>query len=47
MIDHTGQHSLPMRFVDFSLRAWREGPSLQVIAHSTPADGTKQRGQTP
>lgn len=26
-----------MRFVDFSIRAWREGAYLQVIAHSTPA----------
>jgi hypothetical protein len=29
--------TLAMRFVDFSIRAWREGPYLQVIAHSTPA----------
>lgn len=28
-------------FVDFSLRAWREGPYLQVIAHSTPAGGMR------
>ena len=32
----------PLRFVDFSLRAWREGPYLQVIAHSTPAGGMRQ-----
>lgn len=31
-----------LRFVDFSLRAWREGPYLQVIAHSTPAGGMRQ-----
>jgi hypothetical protein len=31
----------PLRFVDFSLRAWREGPYLQVIAHSTPAGGMR------
>ena len=30
-----------LRFVDFSLRAWREGPYLQVIAHSTPAGGMR------
>ena len=30
-----------IRFVDFSLRAWREGPYLQVIAHSTPAGGMR------
>lgn len=31
-----------LRFVDFSLRAWREGPYLQVIAHSTPAGAMRQ-----
>jgi hypothetical protein len=30
-----------LRFVDFSLRAWREGPYLQVIAHSTPTGGMR------
>lgn len=30
------------RFVDFSVRAWREGPYIQVIAHSTPAGGMRQ-----
>lgn len=34
--------SVPMRFVDFSLRAWREGKYLQVIAHATPAGGMRQ-----
>jgi hypothetical protein len=33
---------LPMRFVDFALRAWREGPYVQVIAHATPAGGMRQ-----
>ncbi|MCL4846855.1 MAG: CHAT domain-containing protein [Acidobacteria bacterium] len=31
----------PMRFVDFAVRAWREGPFIQVIAHSTPAGGMR------
>ena len=31
-----------LRFVDFSIRAWREGQFLQVIAHSTPAGGMRQ-----
>src|SRR5262249_51203435 len=31
----------PLRFVDCSIRAWREGPYLQVIAHSTPAGGMR------
>ena len=31
-----------MRFVDFAIRAWREGSYLQVIAHSTPAGGMRQ-----
>ena len=30
-----------LRFVDFAIRAWREGPYLQVIAHSTPAGGMR------
>jgi hypothetical protein len=42
MIDRTDQHSTPMRFVDFAVRAWREGPYLQVMAHSTPAGGMRQ-----
>jgi len=32
----------PMRFVDFALRAWREGPYMQVIAHATPVGGMRQ-----
>lgn len=32
----------PMRFVDFALRAWREGPYMQVIAHATPLGGMRQ-----
>ena len=32
----------PMRFVDFSIRAWREGSYLQVLAHATPAGGMRQ-----
>jgi hypothetical protein len=31
----------PRRFVDFSIRAWREGAYLQVLAHSTPAGGMR------
>lgn len=31
-----------VRFVDFSLRAWREGPYVQVMAHSTPAGAMRQ-----
>ncbi|HEY0992399.1 MAG TPA: CHAT domain-containing protein [Kofleriaceae bacterium] len=31
-----------MRFADFSVRAWREGPVLHVLAHSTPAGGMRQ-----
>ena len=36
----------PMRFLDFALRAWREGPYLQVIAHSTPAGSMRQPAAT-
>jgi CHAT domain-containing protein len=32
----------PMRFIDFALRAWREGPYVQVMAHATPAGGMRQ-----
>ena len=32
----------PMHFVDFAVRAWREGPYAQVMAHSTPAGATRQ-----
>lgn len=31
-----------VRFVDFSIRAWREGPYAQVMAHSTPAGAMRQ-----
>ena len=31
----------PVRFVDFSVRAWREGSYLQVLAHSTPVGGMR------
>lgn len=31
-----------VRFVDFSVRAWREGPYVQVMAHSTPAGAMRQ-----
>ena len=34
--------SAPIRFVDFVIRAWREGKYLQVIAHTTPAGGMRQ-----
>src|SRR5918993_1954211 len=34
--------ALPMRFVDFAVRAWREGPYVQVIAHSTPGGAMRQ-----
>ena len=37
----TNKVTTSLRFVDFSLRAWREGPYLQVIAHSTPAGGMR------
>jgi hypothetical protein len=30
-----------MRFVDFTIRAWREGTYLQVIAHATPVGGMR------
>jgi len=33
---------MPIRFVDFAIRAWREGPYIQVVAHSTPAGGMRQ-----
>ena len=39
--DTTKKVTTSLRFVDFSLRAWREGPYLQVIAHSTPAGGMR------
>ena len=39
--DPTNKVTTSLRFVDFSLRAWREGPYLQVIAHSTPAGGMR------
>jgi hypothetical protein len=35
-----------MRFVDFAVRGWREGPYLQVIAHSTPAGAMRQPAAT-
>lgn len=35
-----------MRFLDFAIRAWREGPYLQVIAHSTPAGSMRQPAAT-
>ena len=31
-----------VRFVDFSIRAWREGPYVQVMAHATPAGAMRQ-----
>lgn len=31
----------PVRFVDFAVRAWREGNFLQILAHSTPAGGMR------
>ena len=31
-----------MRVVDFAIRAWREGPYVQVIAHSTPVGAMRQ-----
>ncbi len=34
--------AVAMRFVDFSLRAWREGQYVQVMAHSTPAGVMRQ-----
>lgn len=36
-ITSKARQSGPMRFLDFSLRAWRETSFVQVIAHSTPA----------
>jgi hypothetical protein len=31
-----------VRFIDFAIRAWREGRYVQVIAHSTPAGAMRQ-----
>ncbi len=31
-----------VRFVDFSVRAWREGSYVQVMAHATPAGAMRQ-----
>lgn len=31
-----------VRFIDFSVRAWREGPYVQVMAHATPAGAMRQ-----
>src|SRR3954469_4623738 len=31
-----------VRFVDFSVRAWREGTYVQVMAHATPAGAMRQ-----
>ncbi len=33
---------IPLRFVDFAVRAWREGKYVQVIAHATPAGNMRQ-----
>lgn len=33
--------SSSVRFVDFSIRAWREGHSIAVMAHATPAGGMR------
>jgi CHAT domain-containing protein len=41
MRDKTGD-APSMRFVDFAVRAWREGPYAQVMAHSTPAGAMRQ-----
>lgn len=40
--DSVGRDGLPTRFVDFAVRAWREGPYVQVMAHSTPAGAMRQ-----
>ena len=39
--DTTKNVTTRLRFVDFAIRAWREGSHLQVIAHSTPAGGMR------
>ncbi len=42
-IDSLAKDESPaIRFVDFAIRAWREGPYVQVIAHSTPAGAMRQ-----
>lgn len=33
--------SAPIRYIDFVIRAWREGKYLQVMAHTTPAGGMR------
>jgi CHAT domain len=40
--DDIARDAMPISFVDFAVRAWREGPYAQVIAHSTPAGGMRQ-----
>ena len=43
MINRTTENgSEPVRYIDFVIRAWREGKYLQVIAHTTPAGGMRQ-----
>lgn len=34
--------ALGMRFVDFAIRAWREGPYVQAMAHATPVGAMRQ-----
>ena len=33
--------SASLRFVDFSIRGWREGHSIAVMAHATPVGGMR------
>jgi len=41
-VRHAEARTPALRFVDFAVRAWREGPYVQVIAHSTPAGAMRQ-----
>ena len=37
-----GSAAAGLRFLEFAIRAWREGKSLHVLAHSTPVGGMRQ-----
>ena len=41
-IDAAFHQPVALSFIDFAIRAWREGPYLQVLAHSTPAGALRQ-----
>lgn len=42
MAERSNAWNASMRFLDFTICAWREGSYLQVLAHSTPAGGMRQ-----